>query len=898
MDKFLNNIGDSIIIEVKSLVKGTISVNSFEDNIIGITDTRYVSKKFRVTADNLFYTEWADLTNENVSLNCAGLTSESSFTIEVKYTRLGTDASGVIEFVDINFNGIGENKVFVRPTIDKSIFSDLIDKPETKAIEVNLFKKLYFRGIIPKYITRAEDMDKLEDADFIALFSSVAKFFALIIQFAKRFDNFNNDLELLKENVKQNNLFIDEYSITIEELQYLSSHLYDEIRKRGTNLVFRKKDVDNLVDGEFLRLFNIKADDEFLKSKIPTNKFGWVIGKSSPLYRGTNEIMSLNKTAENTEDFIDKTKFITTGDSNAPFTFVAPEDFNPLTQPVNIIEVFKTCSELSKRYIHAVKDSLAFYSLIMGERTIHGYIEGGIYKSDVYDNPYALITEVIPAGDISVVTVDSTSGFPESGSIRVLDTAQYALERYKVFFYTSKTETEFIGDVQTFPYSLGNRVYLNLDLRSKTNNHFIVCGGLNVTPWPWGQYLTESVAILFDTLGGTEAQEVAVRECSEWLYCGNTIEQIAGGNTGFGYGSLKHIHLEEETQLKRLNYTDFYGVPLTGVLTIPKSINHIGQITDFNGWVGFGYGYLTKVIISENVTNIIDSFNAHETIERFDCYPKLAPQWWDGNYPTVMNSHPVELHIRKDAVGYDIHPWTDVTQFSSIIKDLPAPIDESKVLKIQSNNYDGLGGSDKVENFRDFLIPVNSGLDYEITFEVLKRSSCDNDLLFAVEGFDSRKNKVIDSFITSSGSAVSEEFFDESIENLREYCWYKVRGIIHCYSTKNHDSKTNMGWGSDLHFNNKFVKYILPKIQLHGGTFQPDLVLRNYKIRPLTFGTNIVELKNGGAVKSKSNGFIQSMNLFYLFVKNNNKNLSNEDIERLANRYILPYNLNNVFIEL
>jgi len=192
-----------------------------------------------------------------------------------------------------------------------SIFKDILNDPLTEVISSNLLKKLYFRGIIPNYITRGDNRDEEEDSDYLALFYSVAKFFALIIRFSKRFENFNTDFELMKENVRQNNLFIDESNANLENLQYLSSHLYDEIRKRGTSLIFKgvgePYGVSKVmpVDGEFRRLLNSKPNDELLNSKIPKTKMGWCVGNSSPMYRGVNGINSLNKTKENTKDFVD-----------------------------------------------------------------------------------------------------------------------------------------------------------------------------------------------------------------------------------------------------------------------------------------------------------------------------------------------------------------------------------------------------------------------------------------------------------------------------------------------------------------------------------------------------------------------------------------------------------------
>jgi len=83
-------------------------------------------------------------------------------------------------------------------------------------------------------------------------------------------------------------------------------------------------------------------------------------------------------------------------------------------------------------------------------------------------------------------------------------------------------------------------------------------------------------------------------------------------------------------------------------------------------WAGFNAGYFTKVVIGKNVTIIDDSFNNHNTIQRFDCLPLVAP----ATYEFSMHGYPVPLHIKPSATGYDVAPWTNTAIFSQIIRDL------------------------------------------------------------------------------------------------------------------------------------------------------------------------------------------------------------------------------------
>ena len=329
-DNVLQSIGDILIINVSPKITGKVTFSEYSDVLIGLTDTRNVTKEFRISADGIFWSDWKDLTNENLSSD--NYISDNSLLIQVKYTRIGTDNTGVIEFQDISFFGSRQEIQFVAPTATSSIFSDLLGTTELRQLEENIFKKLYYRGILPKYITRAENSDEKEDNDFIDLFFSVARFFSLIICFSKRFENFKNDFDLMREQVRQYGLYFDEKNINLDDLQYLASHLYDEIRKRGTEMIFKRKgDVlpnGNIVpiDGEFIRLIRSKKSDEILYENMPLQKVGWCLGQSSPMYQGTAQAYHLNKTKEDTQDFIDLNNFVLNKQGNSSFAITTESD--------------------------------------------------------------------------------------------------------------------------------------------------------------------------------------------------------------------------------------------------------------------------------------------------------------------------------------------------------------------------------------------------------------------------------------------------------------------------------------------------------------------------------------------------------------------------------------------
>ena len=312
-DNILNAIGDVLLIDVVPQITGKVLLTDFSDVVEGVTATRTVDKEFRVSADGIFWNDWQPL-------NAANLSSEeyvvdSALTIQLRYTRTGSDSTGVIEFKSIDFMGSREAIQFVAPTISSSIFANIIGTPEMKALEENIFKKLYYRGIVPNYITRAENSDEREDKDYIDLFFSVARFYSMFIRFFKRFENFQDDFDLMREQVRQYGIYFDEANITLEDLQYLAQNLYDQIRQRGTEMIFKRKGYllpngDTLQnDGEFIRLVRSKVSDELLYENIPLEKVGWCMKQCSPMYRGTSQSVELNKTGENSADFVNLDNF-------------------------------------------------------------------------------------------------------------------------------------------------------------------------------------------------------------------------------------------------------------------------------------------------------------------------------------------------------------------------------------------------------------------------------------------------------------------------------------------------------------------------------------------------------------------------------------------------------------
>jgi len=347
----------------------------------------------------------------------------------------------------------------------------------------------------------------------------------------------------------------------------------------------------------------------------------------------------------------------------------------------NVGDTLKSIRQVNSPYIdgNSVIDK---FSPTYGSSILHGYEIGGQKYETEYDVYGTKIVGTNEPGDYSEIFVSDTSKFSEAGIIRVFDKNGWGagVESYYEFIYTSKTPTSFIGESQNIPVSFGGDVFLFglgevnvlpvITITGRSN--WIIVSGSNkyiVSGTYGGKILLETVQLL-DVWGHVDdgLHGISAAKTYEWLYCGVNVEYVIFGGSGLGYGSVKYIHLESSLQLRYIGYANFYGVPLTGKLNIPWSIKALGSYTDFIGWAGFDRSYLTSVSIHKDVSLIVGNFNLYNTLERFDCHALVAPTFISND--AIMYNHPVPLHIKYSATGYDVAPWTDTTVFSQIIRDL------------------------------------------------------------------------------------------------------------------------------------------------------------------------------------------------------------------------------------
>lgn len=304
--KYITSPGDSLIIETRQNDNGEYKIVNPQFEFGGvISENAYITIYFRTVSNSTIYSDWSLVGKQRVAVkqHTFEYLVKRGQILQIKFVRSKDEVEGAIEFVKFHTDA-GTYKLVGRetPTLDSSMFAGVNADQSIINLENNLFKKLYYRGIVPNYIKRSDNRSLSEDGDYISLFSAIARFFALIIKFFKRWENLVNDEEMLKELLRNYGIKFNESKVTMSELKHLTKNIYNEFSKRGTKEMFlfagdtRSDGTTADVDGEFIRLIQAKSYTELLIENIPKTEMGWCLGKSSPMYRGlSNDCYDLNK---------------------------------------------------------------------------------------------------------------------------------------------------------------------------------------------------------------------------------------------------------------------------------------------------------------------------------------------------------------------------------------------------------------------------------------------------------------------------------------------------------------------------------------------------------------------------------------------------------------------------
>lgn len=291
----LNNKGSIVCSEENDVILlegnhyfGINNITSFSDDTYSSSGDIYFEKYFQFTIDGIHWSDWQQLTNENL------LSIESKinhiFSIKYKYIRKGI--SGEIK---LYFHSITLNVSYVsipEPSFYNKFFTKtFFDFYNTNSIEwsVNVLNKVFNKGVVPIFIERNHNIN-WEDEDFINFWWSVIYFQSLKVTYDEIFVEIFHYPFLLKQYIKQRGIYVSNTS-SLDEYYYIVTHYYDEVMKRGSSSVLDKnrslpEEYDGvLIKGELLRLCNQREAIESIFGIISEYEVGWIIGDTSPIYK-------------------------------------------------------------------------------------------------------------------------------------------------------------------------------------------------------------------------------------------------------------------------------------------------------------------------------------------------------------------------------------------------------------------------------------------------------------------------------------------------------------------------------------------------------------------------------------------------------------------------------------
>ena len=311
--------GNSLFIKMQPAT-GLLALTSFLSIEQGTGEDAYFDKVFRYSIDGVLFSDWQALIPS--AITNLTFSTKDVILIELQYEKRGSNSQALPDpsiYIETTAASIPTQSFF-----DNTIFKQYFEYTDIRVVGwyVNVLDKLYQKGVIPNYIDR---MDQFGDpSSFIEFWRSIANLFAYYVVYARVFESFYEDKNLLSEFLEQRGLTTSP-STTIEELNLLTQTYCQQMMARGTgrinNIVtsfdrfsgeFSDEFSDEFLDefsqkyffqGELLRLIHYNEGDEFIFNLHKPEHFGWNLRKSSPLYRSPY----LSDNANKFKDFIPQT---------------------------------------------------------------------------------------------------------------------------------------------------------------------------------------------------------------------------------------------------------------------------------------------------------------------------------------------------------------------------------------------------------------------------------------------------------------------------------------------------------------------------------------------------------------------------------------------------------------
>jgi len=252
---------------------------------------------------------------------------------------------------------------------------------------------------------------------------------------------------------------------------------------------------------------------------------------------------------------------------------------------------------------------------------------------------------------------------------------------------------------------------------------------------------------------------------------------------------------------------------------------------------------------------------------------KASPLYRGNQGFTLLNKMPEKNISVEDLANYYLVNDSFITKISDTDNNGNA-ID---VINIDSAN--AISGIQQNGADDSFKMTIDPNLNYEISFFV-KMAELGSILSFGVDAWDCDGNKITNGFERITSGTDTSYFFRKAEVIKQDTDYVQVRGFIYNHNEPqmiNTDGQLCFGYGRHLRFKSNVVS-IYPIITIEDGITVPSN------------STSIYGVRVAVASNPYSLGFLGLANYMVAYFKNNNNNLSINDIREQIDRFLIPAN--------
>lgn len=235
---------------------------------------------------------------------------------------------------------------------NKTVFKRFFEENDPAVMEwaENVLEKVSSPGILPTFI-------KKDGEDFKAYWETVCHIFALVVLYAKQYNEIDTNKILFELFIENRGLVTDEVD-TLEQMKYLFNNYVKEYRKRGTLDIVNK---EGMILGELLRLIRYKTEDEFIFALLMSRDTGWTMGHSSPTWNRTDTVLNVTKGYETTESVKDLKAYPLVN----PTGVVIVDDIDNNGTPIQVMTFVGNAwvgisSEIDKTKLFPISENLSY----------------------------------------------------------------------------------------------------------------------------------------------------------------------------------------------------------------------------------------------------------------------------------------------------------------------------------------------------------------------------------------------------------------------------------------------------------------------------------------------------------------------------------------------------------